>query len=161
MHSTRFSETALSQIYHHWKQNDKLCENLRYTVHNCQFSRNMISCIFQLNCKSNAANLKWNSVFIRSIRQESVEYMASIRIVLINILLVFQSFYSIWYMYLQELDSRLSVSACKNSMDDLQLKCNPISLSVSSILILKLFLNNNSISLNLRTRNWWEVSNFI
>ncbi len=82
--------------------------------------------------------------------------MASIRIVLINILLVFQSFYSIqWYMYLhvQELDSRLSVNACKNSMDDLQLKCNPISLSVDSILILKLFLNNNSISLNLRTRN--------
>ncbi len=31
----------------------------------------MISCIFQLNCKANAANLKWNSVFIRSIRRES------------------------------------------------------------------------------------------
>ena len=29
-------------------------------------------CIFQLNCKANAANLKWNSVFIHSIRRESV-----------------------------------------------------------------------------------------
>ncbi len=31
----------------------------------------MISCIFHLDCKANAANLKWNSVFIQSIGQES------------------------------------------------------------------------------------------
>ena len=32
----------------------------------------MISCIFQLNCKANVANLKWDSVFIQSNRRESV-----------------------------------------------------------------------------------------
>ncbi len=41
-------------------------------IKNKTLTRNMISCIFQLNCKANAANLKWNSVFIRSIRRESV-----------------------------------------------------------------------------------------
>ncbi len=34
----------------------------------------MISCIFQLSCKANAANLKWNSIFIWSIRRESVRW---------------------------------------------------------------------------------------
>ncbi len=38
---------------------------------NRKLTRNMISCIFQLNCKANAANLKQNSVFIQAIRRES------------------------------------------------------------------------------------------
>ncbi len=37
-----------------------------------KLTRNKISCIFQLHCKANAANSKWNSVFIRSVRWESV-----------------------------------------------------------------------------------------
>ena len=41
-------------------------------IQNGKVTRNMISCIFQLNCKSNAANLKRNSVFIQPIRRESV-----------------------------------------------------------------------------------------
>ena len=62
----------LSQIYRHWNQNDKLSENLSKAVLIVQLTINMISCIFQLNCKANAENLKWNSVFIWSICQESV-----------------------------------------------------------------------------------------
>ncbi len=42
-------------------------------IQNRKLTRNMISCIFQLNCKANAANVKWNSVFIWLIRRESVE----------------------------------------------------------------------------------------
>ena len=38
----------------------------------------MMSRIFPLNCKANAANLKWNSVLIRSIRQESVKPLFTI-----------------------------------------------------------------------------------
>ncbi len=37
-------------------------------------TRNMISCIFQLNCKANAANLKLNFISIWSIRRESVDF---------------------------------------------------------------------------------------
>ena len=40
-------------------------------IQNRKLTRNMISCIFQLNCKGNAANLKWNSVFSWLIRRES------------------------------------------------------------------------------------------
>ncbi len=41
-------------------------------IQNRKLTRNMISCIFQLNCKANAANLKWNSIFVQSIQWESV-----------------------------------------------------------------------------------------
>ncbi len=51
-------------------------------IQNRKPTRNMINCIFQLNCKANAANLKWNSVSIRSVRRESV--------LLLNTVLLFE-----------------------------------------------------------------------
>ena len=46
-------------------------------IQNRKLTRNMISCIFYLNCKANAANLKWIWFkFIPSIRQESVHPLA-------------------------------------------------------------------------------------
>ncbi len=42
-----------------------------WLIQNRKLTKNMINCIFQLNRKANAAHLKWNFVFIRSIRHKS------------------------------------------------------------------------------------------
>ena len=69
-----YTLTNLPPLKTEWQAKWKLkesCFDCAWLSMLCQ-TRNMISCIFQLNCKANAANLKRNSVFIQSIRWESV-----------------------------------------------------------------------------------------
>ncbi len=75
--STVYTLTNFAPMKMEWRAKWKFKENC-LIVHDSlccvkrNWIRNMISSIFQLNCKANAANLKRNSVCIQSIRRESV-----------------------------------------------------------------------------------------